>query len=162
MLTGIMGRLHAQGDLPKRGQSAFLELAGPGVVYSVNYDSRWRKSGNGIGGRVGVSYFQGADVRIFTLPLMINYLLGSSGNYLDVGAGATFVASSYQSSGCSCVYPEFLILQDYGNSVMPTFNLGYRREPADGGLTFRIGVSPVLTKHRFVPWWPYLGVGYAF
>ena len=161
LLLASWTSVYGQGNLA-RAQLLDLELLGLGVTYSLNYDTRFTESDKGIGGRIGVSYFQGADVRVFALPLIVNYLAGKEGHYLELGAGGTLVSSSYQSDGCGCVTPEFLILGRYGNQVMGNLSIGYRRQPTGGGLSFRLGLSPVISKDRFVPWWPYVGLGYAF
>src|SRR5690606_22974868 len=151
LLLASWTSVYGQGNLA-RAQLLDLELLGLGVTYSLNYDTRFTESDKGIGGRIGVSYFQGADVRVFALPLIMNYLAGKEGHYLELGAGGTFVSSSYQSDVCGCVTPEFLILGCYDNQVIGKSSLGYRRHPIDGRFSFRLRLLPVISKDRFVQW----------
>ncbi|MFZ4263421.1 hypothetical protein ACFRAE_15380 [Sphingobacterium sp. HJSM2_6] len=143
-----------------RKQSLFFEVLGPGVTYSFNYDTRFQKTNNGLGGRIGVSYLGGADdIKVFTVPVVLNYLLGKKGNYFELGAGATFVnVSSDFESGSDVLFLE----NGNESTVLGTLNFGYRRQPVDGGFTFRAGFSPVFGQGNFIPYWPYIGFGYSF
>lgn len=144
--------------LDRRPQSVFFEVFGTGVGYSVNYDTRFQKTANGLGGRAGASYFKSDGLSVFTLPIGLNYLLGKNGNYFEVGAGATFLSVSVEGDKDS----DFLFLDGEASDVFGTLVFGYRKEPVDGGFAFRAGVSPVFGGGDFIPWWPYVGFGYAF
>ena len=40
-------------------QSFYAELGGPGILFSANYDTRFKKSPFGLGGRVGLGFVSG-------------------------------------------------------------------------------------------------------
>lgn len=146
---------------PVKKQSLFFEVFGPGATYSFNYDTRFQNTNDGLGGRIGISYLGSADaIKIFTVPVVLNYLLGKKGNYFELGAGATFVNVSSDADSDS----DDVLFLDGGNesSVLGTLNFGYRRQPVDGGFTFRAGFSPVFGQGSFIPYWPYIGFGYSF
>src|SRR5688500_774877 len=72
-------------------KSIYVELGGPGLA-SVNYDTRFTKTDGGIGGRVGVGYFNIDGEQILTIPLGLTYLLSKDQkNYFEIGAGGTYV-----------------------------------------------------------------------
>lgn len=48
------------------------------------------------------------------------------------------------------------------NGIFGNLTFGYRKQPVDGGFSFRAGVSPIITKNSFKPYWPYVSFGYAF
>lgn len=149
----------------KPANSVYFELLGNGGFYSVNYDTRFSKRRDGFGGRVGLSYAaQSSDdyynykQNFFSLPIGINYLAGKKGHYFETGAGITYYSGN------------LFLLDDVGNSengentrgVFGNLTFGYRKQPIDGGFTFRAGVAPIITKNSFIPYWPYVSFGYAF
>jgi hypothetical protein len=156
----------------KRAQNVFFELLGPGSVYSANYDTRFSKKQNGLGGRAGIAFFADGETSFFTVPIVINYLLGKNGKYFEVGAGITyytFKSDSYNSffnNRGSSTYQVDDVTYYQGanrdNGVLGNLNFGYRYQPIDGGFSFRAGVSPVFSSSQFIPYWPYLSFGYAF
>lgn len=141
----------------KRAQGIFVELLGPGISYSFNYDTRFQDTRNGLGGRVGLSYFSVEGNGMFTLPVMVNYLLGKEGKYFEMGLGGTYVSFNSEESAES---NEILFVKDSG--VIGTTVFGYRRQPEDGGFLFRAGISPVFGRGNFVPYFGYISFGYAF
>ena len=148
----------------KAAKSAYAELGGAGLA-SINYDMRLLKKQDGIGFRVGVggfsatfssddSYSSSNKTGILTVPLEINYLLGKNEkNYFEFGAGATIVS----------VRNKF----NYNptNKFDGTFGhlyLGYRLQPKEGGFLFRAGITPIIYKNIFFPYWGGISFGYAF
>lgn len=67
----------------------YLEVGGAGVIYSINYDRRFGRVENGWGFRLGAGGAGGNGTGYLAIPAQLNYLLGNSGNYLELGAGAT-------------------------------------------------------------------------
>ena len=151
----------------RQGKTFFFELLGPGAVYSINYDTRFSKRPDGWGGRAGISYYSQSGEHLFTVPLVVNYLAGKRGKYFEVGAGITyynvntndvFFTNEYYEVYDSGVYAQ----KRKHNGVLGTLNFGYRYQPVDSGFSLRTGFSPIITSDRFIPWWPYLSLGYAF
>ncbi|TFF34105.1 hypothetical protein [Mucilaginibacter psychrotolerans] len=152
----------------KKAQSVYFELLGPGAIYSANYDTRFKNRQDGLGGRIGISYYADGGDQLFTVPVVVNYLLGKKGKYFEVGAGITyfsvnsntvfFKSSNNYENGTNDIY--------YGrknnSGIFGSLNFGYRYQPADGGFMFRGGVSPIITSEQFVPYWPYISFGYCF
>jgi len=158
----------------RRGKSIFTEFFGPGGVYSLNYDIRLKKKQNGIGTRVGLSYFANSYGRAFTVPVMLNYLIGKRSHYIEIGAGATFY--HFESDDPYKRFFTRVIVIPYEadpsdppskngtneNGAIFSVSAGYRYQPLKGGITCRIGLSPVFNTERIVPIWPYASIGYAF
>lgn len=142
-------------SLNKRPQAVFFEILGSGGLYSVNYDTRFSTKPDGLGIKVGISYTQVSEASLFTLPVQLNYLLGKSEKYFEVGLGATYASAALDAFGDEDE-------SESGSTVFGTMTFGYRKQPLDGGFMFRGGVSPVFGKGYFIPYYPYISFGYSF
>src|SRR6187455_1297153 len=108
LLLFVSTFIFSQGDKPASiGKSSFIaELGGPGIVFSANYDTRFKQSRLGVGGRIGIGfvsgwestydpatgYYDGEDVTAITLPVQLNYIFGKEGSAhtFEVGGGITY------------------------------------------------------------------------
>ncbi|MDO4771335.1 hypothetical protein [Porphyromonas sp.] len=141
----------------------FVEAGGAGVSFlSFNFESRFAHQLNGLGARVGASFLSFSEERVFTLPVQLNYLLGSRGKYFEMGIGATlFYGYSDPSSSLGGITDQ----KNYFN-ILGTTTFGYRYQPVKGGFMFRVGFSPLFLHEEgefiFVPYMPYLSFGYSF
>jgi hypothetical protein len=130
--------------------SIFLEGGGPGLLYSINYERILEQD---YGLRIGFSFqsFSGsvsgggstgtASASIFTVPIIVSYLGISSGNHvLELGAGGTAVYASGSASGTG------MSASGAGMSALGTALIGYRRQPVNGGLQFRVGIEALVGK----------------
>lgn len=165
----------AQYSPPTR--SVFVELGGPGLVYSFNYDFRFDKDRlDSWGMRVGAGGYSRIDTwsggrdgnSLFTVPVQVTKLFGRSVHFFEVGGGATFIYyrnrySGWGNSG-SQVRKDFDFILNSGDTpaLMGTLNFGYRKIPVDGGFTFRANLIPVFNQNGFWPIWAGVGFGYAF
>jgi len=133
---------HAQ-----KQQSLYGELLGNGFFISANYDIDLTE--NKWGARVGL----GAGVDgAFTVPVIVRKLIGKNGNYFEVGGGVTFLSNVNSLAGND----------DLDASIAGTLSLQYRRQPVDGGLTWKAGLTPLFTKDLFIPLFPGVSVGYSW
>ncbi|WP_194975302.1 hypothetical protein [Aquiflexum lacus] len=166
MLLGNISCTQAQDGFKRN--TVFGELAGPGGLFSLNYDLRFGDIPTGFGMRTGVGYFQWSSDRMVTIPLMVNWLLGANGKYLELGAGLslayseTFKYNPNMHSGIEDFRPS----SRFGLWQTPLLNVGYRRQPIDGGFNFRAGLSPFVSLGgrmglQVIPW-PYLSFGLTF
>ncbi|PZX54852.1 hypothetical protein [Algoriphagus chordae] len=162
-------------------QSIFVELGGAGLPYSFNYDFRFNKTKvDSWGMRVGFGGYAVDQSSFFSLPVMVNKLLGKGPHYFEVGFGATFFTfdnsnSDYCIDGTydpntgiyTCTTYEssdynFILDVDSSPSLMGTLNFGYRRVPVDGGFTWKININPIFNNNGFWPLYAGVGFGYAF
>jgi len=154
------------------GQTSFYaEVGGPGLVFSANLDKRFNKTHLGWGGRVGIgfassyeektvvppnggSYTIHEDVSILTLPLQVNYIFGKgdSPHTFEVGAGVTIGGKKIE---------IFNFYDDRRSNLFGTASFMYRRQPANGGFTWRLGFTPIFAKGYIQPF-AGAGVGYNF
>ncbi|MBS9523044.1 hypothetical protein KI659_03350 [Litoribacter alkaliphilus] len=148
----------AQAPERSKSQGVFVEVLGNGLLYSVNYDTRFSQSMNGFGGRAGIGYIAIEGVRLTTVPLLVNYLFGHEKHFFEVGIGATIVAGSAETDNGFGPVGE----RDRASGAFGTMSIGYRLEPTDGGFLFRAGITPVFDSTVFWPLWPQLSFGYAF
>ncbi len=131
------------------GQMSFYaELGGPGILFSANFDTRFTKSTLGVGGRVGIGFVT-TDINydylngsyktrsVATFPIQLNYIFGKSNSVhsFETGAGVTFTSKKIDPFGYN----------DSGStSVFGTASFMYRRQPKDGGFSWRIGFTPII------------------
>ena len=149
----------------------YLDLGGPGLIYSINYD---REIVPDISARIGFSYLgysvsasdgagnsAGGSFSYFAIPLTVSYLgIGSKSNCFEVGAGAEILNA--KGNG-------FVNADDGAASVGASRTFvglsalaGYRHQPEDGGFVFRVGVSPTTFLGLITIPTGYLSFGAAF
>jgi hypothetical protein len=150
----------------------YVDLLGPGLFYSVNYD---RMLIDDLSARIGFSYLSfgasagdgtgagtaSAEFSYWAVPITVSYLgIGSENNMLEVGggpvimnvAGSGVVETDDTASGAEASATLFAM----------TAMVGYRHQPADGGFVFRVGASPVMALGAGLLPWGYLSLGAAF
>lgn len=162
LFLALFACIAATGFAQQAAKAMFFELGGPGLA-SFNYDTRFTKKEDGIGGRIGFGGFKlgssGTDnVGAIFVPAALNYLIGKDGrHYFELGAGATFVATFTN-------YDDPYDNHDDGNfeSTFGHLNFGYRLQPADGGFFFRAAINPVFGKGFFIPYYGGVSFGYKF
>lgn len=138
----------------KRAQNIFVEIGGQGLLFTANYDSRFSKRRDGLGGRAGIGYLAIDGDNITTVPLSLNYLLGKGNNFFEIGLGATIVATSGNDNS--------LLWDDNNSNLLGTMSFSYRLQPVNGGFSLRAGLSPVFSKSFFIPYYAGLSLGYSF
>lgn len=135
-----------------RAPTLQLELFGNSLMYSLSYDQRLLPRRDGLGIRAGVGYFSTGKEGSFTfLPLGLNYLIGKNSHFLELGLGVTFVS----------INSSYIFLDEQDRSV-GTLTFGYRKQPQDGGVMFRIAMTPVFNEDFFFPFFGGLGFGYSW
>lgn len=148
------------------GQTSFYaELGGPGILFSANIDRRFSQSNLGWGGRIGLGFVSGYIVpdtgeyywdpeSVVTIPIQINHVFGkpNSPHTFEVGAGLTIAGRKIE------------VMDFYDNkssSLFGTASFMYRRQPVNGGFTWRIGFTPLIAK-GYIQAFGGAGVGYNF
>lgn len=162
-------------------RSVFVEVGGPSLAYTFNYDFRFdRNTLTSWGLRAGIGGFKLSDQSLITLPIQATRLFGKGKHYFEVGGGITFM--NYRSTYTSYEYTydpdtgqyiesfmdvtrkdwHFILDIDKTPAMMGTLNFGYRKIPVDGGFTFRANLTPLFNNHGFWPLFAGIGLGYAF
>jgi hypothetical protein len=144
--------------------SVFIELGGNGLLYTLNYD-RVVNEIFSIRGGIGYLSLDGTTtsggqtragkVSMLGIPLLANYMLGSDNHKLELGAGMTLFWASGTVSSAD------MVSSGSGIGAVGTAVLGYRYVPRNGGLTFRIGFTPLFSNRGFLPWGG-VSLGYVF
>jgi hypothetical protein len=139
----------------KRAQNIYAEFLGQGLIFSVNYDTRFSNKRNGIGGRIGFGGVGGDGDSFVTIPVSLNYLLGDANgkNFFEVGLGATYASLSSNSDS---------FFSDGGSTVIGTMSFMYRLQPVKSGFSFRGGFTPIFSSEGFIPYFVGLSLGYTF
>ncbi len=140
----------------------YVELAGNGGIYSINYE---RFFTDNINARVGFGYISlsasggssSGHASILFIPLTANYMgIGSADHKLELGLGPLFVNASAGASGVGGTAAHAS-----GFAVAGTATIGYRYVPHDGGFNFKLGFTPIFGAGGFLPWGG-LGLGAVF
>lgn len=148
--------------------SFFAEAGGPGIAFSANIDRRFNASHLGLGARIGVgfvtayddqydpngNYIWGEQKSAMTLPVQLNYIFGknNSPHTFEVGGGLTYVTK------------KLSILNYYDEDrtqLFGTFTFMYRRQPRNGGFSWRAGFTPLIGSGLIQPFGG-VSVGYNF
>lgn len=154
----------------KPRQNIYVELGGNGIAFNAMYESRFKKSTDGAGFKAGLGGFTGSYEKVFTLPLGINWLLTKDNkHFFELGFGATFL--HYEDTynwdwwgGSNDPFPVDVagLTIDKMNSVFGHLTMGYRRQPASGGIMWGVAVTPQFNQNGFWPLWFGLKFGYSF
>ncbi len=134
----------------KSAKTIYGELGGPGI-FSVNYDQRF-KGQKGLGFKVGMGGFGTFDLGVVTVPVGLNYLTGSGGNYLELGAGLSVISFSDGGS----------FFEQDKSTVFGYLNFGYRYQPEKNGFTGRVFISPLITSVGIFPFYGGVSAGFRF
>jgi len=120
-------------------KAVYLEVGGSGLV-SINYDMRLTPTKDGFGFRAGVGGYSINQSRLIIVPLGLNYITSKNNrDYFEAGAGFSIVSNS-KGEGEGPFRNNFGFL-----------NLGYRKQPAEGGYFFKASLVPVFGKGFFWP-----------
>lgn len=131
-----------EGKTTANASQIYLEAGGSGIIYSINYDGRLTKMENGIGIRLGIGGASYSGDGYLAIPLQLNYLLGSKGQYLELGAGITYVSVS-----------DIFFDNSSSNNVAGSFVIGFRKQPfGKKGLTWRLAFTPFIGFGAVQPW----------
>lgn len=161
----------AQEQTSKRAMSVFAEAGGAGLnILSFNFDTRFNKTPDGLGGRIGFSYLTLGGVSLTTVPLSVNYLLGKNSKYFEIGIGATAAFASADRTTTKYLFDGSEKEEEKSlfkaSRLTGTLTIGYRKQPVDGGFMYGLGFTPIFGKFDgkfyFIPYFPYLQLGYTF
>jgi hypothetical protein len=124
----------AERPLPQN--SLYVEIAGNGLIYSINYDRVFQDR---FSARIGLAPYGSGDIAV---PILGNYLLGSGPSRLELGLGVTLMSITFT-----------FFDSDYGlDRVIGTANFAYRYQKPDGGIFFKAGFTPLFNGKGFLPW----------
>lgn len=154
---------HAQQSEPQFSKHAvYAELFGQGILYSLNYDYRFREN---MSVRAGFSSWSINPLWLlmtgklsFTgFPVTANYLLGNGDHRLETGLG--FMPATITVEGNDIFFGAEI--HEKETVVFGTATAAYRVQPEDGGFLFRIGLTPLFTFESIVLTGG-ISLGYAF
>jgi hypothetical protein len=123
----------------------FIELGANGAFLSLNYDTRFTKTGKGLGIRAGIGFIPGFDIiflkipTILIIPVALNYLAGRGPHYFEGGVGLTYATAK-----------SYLFGEEENVSAFAFIpSAGYRYQPLKKGFTGRAVISPYINSGGF-------------
>jgi len=131
----------------------YAEGFGPGILYSINCDHRFTPN---FSLRVGFTTWSlpafallvAGELKFTAFPIMVNYLTGQGDHHLELGIGLVPAVISFQGEEIFFGTAH----QNRANVLLGAATIGYRMQPRDSGVIFRIGFTPLFTFKEFVPW----------
>ena len=142
-----------QADKEGSNHGVFIEFMGNGIFYSVNYDTRFTKEVDGLGGKVGFGYVAVDGDHYSSFPFLVNYLMGKEGHYFEIGVGVNFLVADYKNGSGVIDRPEIAKWEGWSGNM----SLGYRYQAVDGGFYSGLVSHQCLEKgnlnhfgHRFL------------
>ncbi len=135
-------------------RAIYLEVGGPGLALTINYDRRFGNDVDKWGYRIGAGYYNTGANWVATIPFQINYLYGGETSFLEVGAGTTFVRSHGSTNGTTFQFDNI-------TGFIGTATIGYRYQQENGGINFRIAFVPVLYDEGLI-FEGGVSIGYTF
>ena len=120
-----------------RKNSIFLEIAGNGVLYSVNYDRLFNLSDKfKLSARIGVHYtnkFPLQFYRTVCIPIELSglYCFYKNKHFVELGTGLSYLNSNDR------------VTQHAENIIIFAMRLGYRFQKPEGGLFVKVGFVPL-------------------
>lgn len=149
-----------QGSLAPNG--VYIELLGPGLLYSLNYE---RIIGDKVSLRLGVSGWGGSSndgisTLAVAVPMTISYVgIRDRQHGFEVGGGGSVLYGGSASGGVS-------VGSIAGTGGLATLFGGYRLHPVDKmGFQLRVGLgiqAMFINNQSLIYPWPYLSLGAGF
>jgi len=133
----------AQEERPFRRSAFYIEALGQGILYSINYDHRLTPH---ISLRAGFTHWSlpfifPTKIGMTGFPIMGNYLSGKGSHHLELGIGAVpFIVTAPEQT---TIFGAEFKGEVLGALILGTTTIGYRYQPRDGGLVFRIAFTPL-------------------
>jgi hypothetical protein len=173
LLLTLNQSLSAQNETTA-SKAFYVELGGPGVIMSANWDARFNPNsrigfGYRIGAGFGIGEFENKQVNAtgdyyyreevtrtyYSIPVGLNYVLGkpNKATAFEVGAGVSFLTRKVS------LYNYEI---DKPGHVIGFASFMFRVAPENGGLSFRVGFTPIIgTGGDLFPMGA-ISLGYAF
>lgn len=145
---------------PSAKNTIFFEGLGNGILYTINYDRMVADTWSARVGLMQISVDEidvdsggltQATVSLRLVPITANKLKGEGNHKLELGIGPMLILVSGDIEDTGGID---------GAGVGVTGTVGYRYQRPDGGINFRIGLTPLFTP-SFLPWGG-LSLGYTF
>lgn len=158
------------------GRSSIIaEGGGAGIAFSATFDTRFKNSRLGLGGRIGLGFvsawddeydpvtmtwYGGSQKSAITFPAQLNYIFGktNSPHTFEAGGGLTYVSKKLNIMDFSDYYNSD---SDRRSQLFGTFSFMYRRQPLNGGFSWRAGFTPLVAKD-YIQAFGGASVGYSF
>lgn len=131
-------------------RSVFIEIGGNGGLGSINYESPFLLKDNcALTWRAGLSFapIDKNNGTAIVFPLMVNSIIGSNAHKLELGVG------------------QGLSITTKGSAyILGTALIGYRYQPKNKNIFYRIGYTPLISYLVDFQWqnWAGISIGYSF
>lgn len=131
--------------LAQKNNTIYLEALGNGfLAATINYDLRLKGTEEGFGARIGIDF-----TGVGSLPILANYLIGSSSHKLELGLGTVIFTRQVDHAGV------------LAEGARITGTIAYRLH-TQSGLMLKVGWAPIFTNDGSSISWPGLALGWRF
>ncbi len=105
------------------------------AFYSINYEVTLKQNPEKSILRLRTGFIYAFDTEFYGVPLCLTALFGKSNRYFELTAGiAPIIINDYEKDG-------FGLSGLYNYSIYPLIDFGYRYEPTNGKLSYRIKIG---------------------
>lgn len=131
--------------------AVYVEAFGPGIVYSVNYDWRFKRQYRGHGMRVGLGALNYSDGFWAAIPVTYNFIFAREfRTNIELGAGLTFA------------YGDFNSIQYADTGVFGHLLFGIRYRPFNNSLFLKTALTPLIRDEKIRYIFGNVGFGFSF
>ena len=167
-------------ELNGQTNNTYIEFLGVGLMGSVNYERMLVQ--DKVFARVSLGYFDivekdtfdvfyGTDnyitedkLRITPICLGANYMVGNKWR-LELGGGIAYWIITYEGESELTGFGGLTEVSEGGNYFNLYSTIGLRYQKPEGGITFKVGLSPTYVKiegEKATLNFPHLSIGYAW
>jgi len=155
----------------------YVEFGGPGIIMSANFDGRFMPDTRlGLGYRIGAGFglssfgnesynyydygeywvYSSKPTRtVYSFPIGLNYVFAKPdrATSFEMGAGVTILSQKMSIYNYEAYEPGY---------VIGYLNFMFRVAPVNGGMAFRVGLTPIIGTAGDLYPMASIGFGYAF
>jgi len=133
-------------------RAIYAEAFGPGILYSVNYDWRFKEDYKGHGARVGVSAVNFSDDGFWVaVPVSYNFIFANNfKTQVEFGAGLTFAFGDIK-------FADFQDQLVFGHLIA-----GIRYRPFRNSFFLKAAWTPIIRDEKFRYVFGNIGFGFSY
>ena len=147
-LAIAMSSGYSQSNIHKK--AFYAEAFGPGLIYSMNYDWRFKNDYKGHGARIGISALNFSEGFWAAIPISYNFIFSKDfKTSIELGAGMTFALGEAD-------FANFNDKLVFGHLIV-----GIRYRPFENSFFLKAGWTPIFTDDKTSYIFGNIGLGFS-